>query len=105
LVLELEHLKIETRLISDRFANAMGECENLRTIAKIESHVAAGFLEKSKTQKSKFALDKAAAALRQRGQRQQRCEASEIMWRVLVHVRTCFLANFSSLCTALEAVA
>ena len=28
LVLELEHLKIETRLISERFANAMGECEN-----------------------------------------------------------------------------
>ncbi len=30
LVLELEHLKIETRLISERFANAMGECENQR---------------------------------------------------------------------------
>ncbi len=28
LVLELEHLKIETRLISESFANAMGECEN-----------------------------------------------------------------------------
>ncbi len=28
LVLELEHLKLETRLISERFANAMGECEN-----------------------------------------------------------------------------
>jgi hypothetical protein len=28
LVLELEHLKIETRLISERFANAMGEREN-----------------------------------------------------------------------------
>ena len=28
LVLELEHLKIETRLISERFANAMGGCEN-----------------------------------------------------------------------------
>jgi hypothetical protein len=28
LALELEHLKIETRLISERFANAMGECEN-----------------------------------------------------------------------------
>ena len=28
LVLEQEHLKIETRLISERFANAMGECEN-----------------------------------------------------------------------------
>ncbi len=28
LVLELEHLKIETRLISERFANAVGECEN-----------------------------------------------------------------------------
>ena len=28
LVLELEHLKIETRLISERIANAMGECEN-----------------------------------------------------------------------------
>jgi hypothetical protein len=28
LVLELEHLKIERRLISERFANAMGECEN-----------------------------------------------------------------------------
>ena len=28
LVLELAHLKIETRLISERFANAMGECEN-----------------------------------------------------------------------------
>jgi hypothetical protein len=28
LVLELEHLKIETRIISERFANAMGECEN-----------------------------------------------------------------------------
>ena len=28
LVLELEHLKLETRLINERFANAMGECEN-----------------------------------------------------------------------------
>ncbi len=28
LVLELEHLKIETRLISERFPNVMGECEN-----------------------------------------------------------------------------
>ena len=28
LVFELEHLKIETRLISERFANTMGECEN-----------------------------------------------------------------------------
>jgi hypothetical protein len=28
LVLELEHLKIETRLISERFPNEMGECEN-----------------------------------------------------------------------------
>ena len=28
LVLELEHLKTEPRLISERFANAMGECEN-----------------------------------------------------------------------------
>ena len=28
LVLELEHLKIETRLINESFANAMGECEN-----------------------------------------------------------------------------
>jgi hypothetical protein len=28
LVLELEHLKIETRLISERFPNTMGECEN-----------------------------------------------------------------------------
>jgi hypothetical protein len=28
LVLELEHLKIETRLIRERFTNAMGECEN-----------------------------------------------------------------------------
>ncbi len=28
LVLELEHLKIETRLIRERFANVMGECEN-----------------------------------------------------------------------------
>ncbi len=28
LVLELEHLKIETRLIRERFANTMGECEN-----------------------------------------------------------------------------
>jgi hypothetical protein len=28
LVLELEHLKTETRLISEWFANAMGECEN-----------------------------------------------------------------------------
>jgi hypothetical protein len=27
LVLELEHLKIETRLINESFANAMGECE------------------------------------------------------------------------------
>ena len=25
---ELEHLKIETRLINERFPNAMGECEN-----------------------------------------------------------------------------
>ncbi len=28
LVLELEHLKIEPRLINESFANAMGECEN-----------------------------------------------------------------------------
>ncbi len=28
LVLELEHLKIETRLINEMFANVMGECEN-----------------------------------------------------------------------------
>ncbi len=28
LILDLEHLKIKTRLISERFANAMGECEN-----------------------------------------------------------------------------
>ncbi len=28
LVLELEHLKIERRLINESFANAMGECEN-----------------------------------------------------------------------------
>jgi hypothetical protein len=29
LVLELEHLKIETRLICEMFANVMGECENV----------------------------------------------------------------------------
>ena len=28
LVLELEHLKIETRLMTEMFANVMGECEN-----------------------------------------------------------------------------
>jgi len=28
LVLELEHLKIETRLINERFPNVMGEYEN-----------------------------------------------------------------------------
>jgi hypothetical protein len=28
LVLELEHLEIETRLITEMFANVMGECEN-----------------------------------------------------------------------------
>jgi hypothetical protein len=28
LVLELEHLKIETRLINESFANTKGECEN-----------------------------------------------------------------------------
>jgi hypothetical protein len=28
LVLELEYLKIEPRLINESFANAMGECEN-----------------------------------------------------------------------------
>ncbi len=28
MVLELEHLKIETRLITEMFANVMGECEN-----------------------------------------------------------------------------
>jgi hypothetical protein len=28
LVLEMEHLKIETRLITEMFANVMGECEN-----------------------------------------------------------------------------
>jgi hypothetical protein len=32
LVLELEHLKIETRLITEMFANVMGECENLYII-------------------------------------------------------------------------
>ena len=28
LVLELEHLKIETRLITEMFTNVMGDCEN-----------------------------------------------------------------------------
>ncbi len=28
LVLELEHLKIETRSINENFVNALGECEN-----------------------------------------------------------------------------
>ncbi len=28
LVLELEHLKIEMRVITEMFANVMGECEN-----------------------------------------------------------------------------
>jgi hypothetical protein len=28
LVLEVEHIKIETRLITEMFANVMGECEN-----------------------------------------------------------------------------
>ncbi len=28
LVVKLEHLKIETRLIDEMFANVMGECEN-----------------------------------------------------------------------------
>ncbi len=28
LVLDMEHLKIETRLINEMFANVMGECEN-----------------------------------------------------------------------------
>ncbi len=28
LVLDLEHLKIETRLITEMFVNVMGECEN-----------------------------------------------------------------------------
>jgi hypothetical protein len=28
LVVEMEHLKIETRLIVEMFANVMGECEN-----------------------------------------------------------------------------
>ena len=28
LVLEMEHLKIETRLITEMFVNMMGECEN-----------------------------------------------------------------------------
>jgi hypothetical protein len=28
LVLEMEHLKIETRLITEMFSNVMGECEN-----------------------------------------------------------------------------
>jgi hypothetical protein len=63
-------------------------------IVEIESHVAAGFWKKSKTQKSKFALDKAATALRQRCAATAEVCAAEIMWRVLVHVRTCFLANF-----------
>ena len=30
LVVELEHLKMKTRLIDEKFANAMGECENKR---------------------------------------------------------------------------
>ena len=38
-------------------------------------------------------------------QRHQGCEASEIMFHVLVHVRTCLLAIFFSLCTGFEAVA
>ena len=28
MVLELEHLKIEKRLINEMFANTMGECDN-----------------------------------------------------------------------------
>ena len=75
----------------------------MNCIAKIESRVAPVFGRKQKTG-VKFALDKAAAALRQRGQRQQRCEASEIMFCVLSHVSTCLLANFSSLCTTFEGV-
>jgi hypothetical protein len=46
--------------------------------------------------------------LRQYGggaQRHRGCEASEIMFHVLVHVRTCLLAIFFSLCTGFEAVA
>jgi hypothetical protein len=46
--------------------------------------------------------------LRQHGsgaQRHQGCEASEIMFHVLVHVRFCLLAIFFSLCTGFEAVA
>ncbi len=37
MVLELEHLKIETRLINERFANAMGECENIGVLVYYES--------------------------------------------------------------------
>ena len=46
--------------------------------------------------------------LRQYGggaQRHRGCEASEIVFIVLVHVRTCLLAIFFSLCTGFEAVA
>jgi predicted transcriptional regulator len=32
LVLELEHLKIETRLITEMFTNVMGECENVEQL-------------------------------------------------------------------------
>jgi hypothetical protein len=32
LVLELEHLKIETRLITEMFPNVMGECENEKLV-------------------------------------------------------------------------
>jgi hypothetical protein len=32
LVLELEHLKIETRLITEMFANVMGECEMFASV-------------------------------------------------------------------------
>ncbi len=37
LVLELEHLKIETRLISERFANAMGEWRLKASVVYYES--------------------------------------------------------------------
>jgi len=60
------------------------------------------FIEKTKSTNS---YEKAAAAVGSGAQRHQRCEASEIMFHVFVHVSTCLLAIFFSLCTAVEVVA
>ena len=75
----------------------------LLRIAQVESVVAARFLIKSKTHKSRFALDKATVGTTAAVRSESR-GVVKIMFRVLVHVNTSLLDNFSSLGTNVEVV-